>query len=61
MKDIRGFVDVASLYIDEADYFEQSVNDELLAAITACHATTIMTRTPNRPNGLFASIEKRQQ
>ena len=62
VKDLRGFVDVAYLFIDEADYFEQSVNQELQAALTAyeekSHATTIMTSTPNRPDGLFASIEK---
>ena len=62
VKDLRGYTDVAYLFIDEADYFEPSVNSELLHAITryeeksAC--TTIMVSTPNRPDGLFQSIEK---
>ena len=62
VKDIRGFVDISFLFIDEADMFEPSVNSELLHAITAyeekSHATTIMVSTPNRPDGLFHSIEK---
>lgn len=35
VKDLRGYTDVSYLFIDEADYFENSVNDELLHAITA--------------------------
>jgi hypothetical protein len=62
VKDLRGFVDVAYLFVDEGDFFEQSVNQELQTALTAyeekSHATTIMTSTRNRPDGLFASIEK---
>ena len=62
VKDIRGFTDVSYLFIDEADYFELSVNNELLHAITRyeekSHATTIMVSTPNRPGGLFETIEK---
>lgn len=61
VKDIRGFTDVAYLFIDESDYFEMSVNDELLHAITAyeekSNCTTIMESTPFRPDGLFHSIE----
>ena len=61
VKDIRGFTDVAYLFIDESDYFEMSVNDELLAAITAyeekSNCTTILVSTPFRPDGIFASIE----
>jgi hypothetical protein len=62
VKDLRGWTDVAYLFIDEADYFEPSVNSELLHAITRyeekSNCTTIMTSTPNRPGGLFESIEK---
>jgi len=62
VKDLRGYTDVSYLFIDEADHFEASVNPELLAAITAYEekskCTTIMCSTPNRPDGLFASIEK---
>jgi hypothetical protein len=62
VKDLRGYTDVAYLFIDEADHFEPSVNTELLHAITRyeekSHCTTIMVSTPNRPDGLFQSIEK---
>jgi terminase large subunit-like protein len=61
VKDIRGFVDVSYIFCDESD-FEFSVNDELKAALTAyeekSNCTTIMVSTPNRPDGLFQSIEK---
>jgi hypothetical protein len=50
------------LFIDEADYFEPSVNNELLNSITAyeekSNCTTIMASIPNRPDGLFEKIEK---
>jgi hypothetical protein len=62
VKDLRGYTDVAYLFIDEADYFESSVNSELLHAITRyeekSNCTTIMVSTPNKPDGLFQSIEK---
>ena len=50
------------MFIDEADYFEPSVNNELLHAITAyeekSNCTTIMASTPNGPGRLFETIEK---
>ena len=62
VKDLRGYTDVSYLLIDEADYFEPSINNELLHAITRyeekSNCTTIMVSTPNRPGGLFESIEK---
>jgi hypothetical protein len=62
VKDLRGYTDVSYLFIDESDYFEPSVNNELLHAITRyeekSNCTTIMVSTPNRPDGLFQSIEK---
>ena len=62
VKDLRGYTDVSFLFIDEADHFEPSVNSELLHAITRYEekskCTTIMVSTPNRPDGLFQSIEK---
>jgi hypothetical protein len=62
VKDLRGYTDVAYLFIDEAGYFEPSVNSELLHAITRyeekSNCTTIMVSTPNKPDGLFQSIEK---
>ncbi|MGH9972716.1 MAG: terminase large subunit domain-containing protein, partial [Nitrososphaeraceae archaeon] len=62
VKDLRGYTDVAYLFIDESDYFEPSVNSELLHAITRyeekSNCTTIMCSTPNKPDGLFQSIER---
>jgi len=62
VKDLRGYTDVSYLFIDESDYFEKSVNNELLHSITAyeekSNCTTIMVSTPNAPGGLFESIEK---
>jgi hypothetical protein len=62
VKDLRGYTDVSYLFIDEADHFEQSVNNELLHALTRYEeksdCTTIMVSTPNRPGGLFQSIEQ---
>jgi hypothetical protein len=61
VKDLRGYTDVSYLFIDEADHFEPSVTNELLHAITRyeekSNCTTIMVSTPNRPDGLFQSIE----
>lgn len=61
-KDLRGYTDVAYLFLDEADYWLDSEVSELLHAITRyeekSNCTTIMVSTPNRPDGLFQSIEK---
>jgi hypothetical protein len=61
-KDLRGYTDVAYLFLDEADYWLDSEVSELLHAITRyeekSNCTTIMCSTPNRPDGLFQSIEK---
>lgn len=62
VKDLRGYTDVSYLFIDEADHFEPSVNNDLLHAITRyeekSNCTTIMVSTPNRPGGLFQTIEQ---
>jgi hypothetical protein len=62
VRDIRGFTDISYLFIDEGDYFEPSINNELLHAITAyeekSNCTTIMVSTPNAPGRLFETIEK---
>jgi hypothetical protein len=61
VKDLRGYTDVAFLFIDEADYFEDSVITELQHAITRyeekSNCTTIMVSTPCAPDGLYHSIE----
>jgi hypothetical protein len=62
VKDLRGYTDVSYLFIDEADHFEDSVISELQHAITRyeekSHCTTMMASTPNKPEGLFETIEK---
>jgi len=62
VKDLRGYTDVAYLFIDEADHFDDSVISELQHAITRyeekSNCTTIMVSTPNRPGGLFETIER---
>jgi hypothetical protein len=62
IKDVRGYMDVAYLFIDEADHFDKSIEEELEPAITAYEekskGKTIMASTPNRPDGLFERIEK---
>ena len=62
VKDLRGYTDVSYLFLDEADYFEQSVTTELEHAITRyeekSNCITIMISTPNAPGGLFERIEK---
>jgi len=62
IKDVRGYMDVAYLFIDEADHFDKSIQEELEPAITAYEekskGKTIMVSTPNRPDGLFERIEK---
>jgi len=61
IKDL-GYLDVAYLFIDEADHFEKSIQKELEAAITAyeekSNGKIIIVSTPNAPGGLFERIEK---
>jgi hypothetical protein len=61
-KDLRGYTDVAYLFLDEADYWLDSEVSELLHAITRyeekSNCNTIMCSTRNRPDGLFQGIEK---
>ena len=62
IKDVRGYMDVAYLFIDEADHFDKSIQEELEPAITAYEekskGKTIMASTPNSPGGLYEKIEK---
>ena len=62
IKDIRGYFDAAYLFVDEADYFDRSIQQELEPAIMAYEekskGKTIMVSTPNAPGGLFERIEK---
>ena len=62
IKDLRGYMEAAYLFIDEGDYFNPKEQDELGPAITAyeekSNGKTIMVSTPNAPGGLFERIEK---
>jgi hypothetical protein len=62
IKDVRGYMDAAYLFIDEADYFDKKEQEELEPAIMAYEekskGKTIMVSTPNAPDGLFEGIEK---
>ena len=62
IKDLRGYMDVAYLFIDEADHGERLFQEELGPAITAyeekSNGKTIMVSTSNAPGGLFERIEK---
>ena len=62
IKDMRGYMDAAYLFIDEADFFSPKEQEELEPAITAYEekskGRTIMVSTPNAPGGLFERIEK---
>lgn len=62
IKDMRGYMDAAYLFIDEADFFNPKEQDELEPAITAYEekskGKTILVSTPNAPGGLFERIEK---
>ena len=64
IKDLRGHTNVSYLFIDEADYFDQSGWEELPAAIKRydqkSNCKFIFVSTPNRPDGLFFKIEHDQ-
>lgn len=62
IRDVRGYMDVAYLFIDEAGHFDKSIQEELEPTITVyddnSKGKTIMAATPNKPNGLFKRLEK---
>jgi len=62
LKDLRGDVNVSYIFIDEADFFDPAEQQELPYVIKSyeekSNAKIIMVSTPNRPDGLFANIEK---
>lgn len=65
IKDMRGRTDVAYLFVDEADFFTKADQRELPFVISTyeekSNATIIMVSTPNKPDGLFATIEKQSE
>jgi len=62
IKDVRGYMDAAYLFIDEADHGDKQFQQELEPAIMAyeekSRGKTIMVSTPNAPGGLFERIER---
>jgi hypothetical protein len=61
VKDIRGYFSAKYIFVDESDYFPESVQDELIHAITPyqtkSNAKIILASTPFLPNGLMQRIE----
>jgi len=62
LKSMRGYTDVAYIFVDEADYFEPKEQEEIGAVIKAyeekSNCKIIMVSTPHRPDGLFSKIEQ---
>lgn len=62
VKDIRGYFEASYIWVDESDYLEESIQDELLHAISPyeekSNCKIILCSTPNRPDGLMQTIEK---
>jgi len=62
VKDIRGYFEASYIWVDESDYLEESIQDELLHAISPyeekSNCKIILCSTPNRPDGLMQRIEK---
>jgi hypothetical protein len=61
IKDLRGYFSAAYIWCDESDYLNESVQQELLHAITPYQVKSnckiILSSTPNKPNGLMQQIE----
>ena len=62
IKDIRGYFETSYIFVDESDYLEESIQDELMNAISPyeekSNCKIILCSTPNRPLGLMQRIEK---
>ena len=61
IKDIRGYFETSYIFVDESDYLEDSIQDELIHAISPyeekSNCKIILCSTPNRPDGLMQRIE----
>lgn len=61
LKDVRGYIDVAYLFIDEADYFDRKEQDELKYVIKSYEEKSkgkiILVSTAGQSGGLFEQIE----
>ena len=64
IQDLRGYTDVAFLYLDEADFFDRTEQEELEYVIKAYEekskAQIILTSTPNKPGGMYEQIENNE-
>jgi hypothetical protein len=58
---LRGYMDTHTVWLDESDYLDLSVQQELMNAIIPyqekSNCNIILTSTPNMPNGLMQQIE----
>jgi phage terminase large subunit GpA-like protein len=65
VKDLRGYFSAKYIFVDESDYFPESVQDELIHAITPyqtkSNAKIILASTPFLPNGLMQRRVRSQQ
>jgi len=61
---IRGYDRVPFLFLDEADFFRKgeqiNARNAVEGYIPKTNPTILMVSTPNRPDGLFASMEKEE-
>jgi hypothetical protein len=62
VKDLRGYFSAKYIFVDESDYFPESVQDELIHAITPYQTKSnckiILSSTPFKPLGLMQRIEQ---
>jgi len=62
VKDLRGYFSAKYIFVDESDYFPESVQEELIHAITPYQTKSnckiILASTPFKPNGLMQRIEQ---
>jgi len=62
IKDIRGYFEASYIFVDESDFYDESIQDELLTTISPyeekSNCKIILCSTPNRPNGLMQRIEQ---
>jgi hypothetical protein len=62
VKDLRGYFSAKYIFVDESDYFPESVQDELIHAITPYQTKSnckiILSSTPFKPMGLMQRIEQ---
>jgi hypothetical protein len=65
LKDARGYTDLAYLFVDEADFFEEKEQEELPYVVKSyeekSNCKIIMVSTPNKPLGMFEQIERQTE